>query len=137
LDFGAGFYLTSSESQAVQWARIVAKRRKTGNAIVNKYTLSDEKFKDLKILHFETADFDWLDFVVKNRKGQLYENLYDVVIGPVANDTTLSVIDDYMDGKFTKAYAIERLLPQNLTDQYAFLTDKAISLLSFERSELQ
>ncbi len=137
LDFGAGFYLTSSKSQAVQWARAVTKRRRTGNAIINIYTLHEENLPELNILKFERADGDWLDFVVNNRKNKLFENQYDLVIGPVANDSTLPVIDDYMDGKFTKEYAIERLLPQNLTDQYAFLTDKALSLLFFERSELQ
>ena len=27
LDFGAGFYLTSSEAQAIRWAKIVVRRR--------------------------------------------------------------------------------------------------------------
>ena len=58
------------------------------------------------------------------------------MIGPVANDMTLPVIDDYADGRYTKAEAIERLLPQKMTDQYAFLTPKALSLLSFKESEV-
>ena len=55
-----------------------------------------------------------------------------VIIG---EDYTQQVIDDYMDGKYTKEEAVKRLLPQNLTDQYAFLTEKAIERLSFEGSE--
>ncbi len=27
---------------------------------------------------------------------------FDLVIGPVANDSTLPVIDDYMDGKYAR-----------------------------------
>jgi hypothetical protein len=61
---------------------------------------------------------------------------YDLVIGPVANDSTLPVIDDYMDGRYTKQEAVERLMPQNLTDQYAFLTTDALRTLSFKRSEM-
>ena len=49
--------------------------------------------------------------------------------------STLPVIDDYMDGKYDKEEAVKRLLPQKLTDQYAFLTEKAIRLLTFEGSE--
>lgn len=74
--------------------------------------------------------------IVANRKEKIFDNSYDVVIGPVANDSTLPVIDDYMDGVYTKEEAVKRLLPQNLTDQYAFLTTKAIALLKFEGSEV-
>ncbi|WP_435084026.1 DUF3990 domain-containing protein [Ohessyouella blattaphilus] len=63
-------------------------------------------------------------------------NPYDIVIGPVVNDSTLPVIDDYMSGIYTKEEAVKRLLPQNLTDQYAFLTERAIRILIFERSEM-
>lgn len=102
---------------------------------MNIYTIDESKINELNILQFKTADADWLDFVVNNRKEQLLENPYDLVIGPVANDSTLPVIDDYIDDKYTKEEAVRRLLPQNLTDQYAFLTVKALDLLIFERSE--
>lgn len=136
LDFGAGFYLTSSEKQATKWAKVVTRRRRKGEAVLNIYQISDESLADLKILNFETANGEWLDFVVNNRKELLFENAYDLVIGPVANDSTLPVIDNYMDGKYNKEEAVRRLLPQNLTDQYAFLTDKALKLLTFEGSEV-
>lgn len=41
-----------------------------------------------------------------------------------------------MDGVYTKEEAVKRLLPQNLTDQYAFLSNKALGLLKFIRSEV-
>lgn len=138
LDFGAGFYLTSSEQQATKWAKSVCKRRQTGIPTLNVYHLNefDLEFNLLNVLTFERADGDWLDFVVKNRRGENIEKQYDIVIGPVANDTTIRVIDDYMDGVYTKEEAIKRLLPQNLTDQYAFLTKRALDLLAFERSKI-
>jgi len=37
---------------------------------------------------------------------------------------------------YTKEEAVKRLLPQNLTDQYAFLTNNALKLLVFEGSEV-
>ena len=36
-----------------------------------------------------------------------------------------------MDGKYDKEEAVKRLLPQKLTDQYAFLTEKAIRSFLF------
>lgn len=115
---------------------MVSKRRRRGNPQLNIYEFDEEKLEILKILKFKTANADWLDFVVNNRKESLEKNPYDLVIGPVANDATLPVIDDYMDGVYTKEEAVKRLMPQNLTDQYAFLSDKALRLLTFERSEL-
>lgn len=82
------------------------------------------------------ADGAWLDFVVMNRKSEYSGKKYDIVIGPVANDTTLRVIDDYMSDVYTKEEAIKRLLPQKLTDQYAFLNAEAVSMLAFQGSEL-
>lgn len=136
MDFGAGFYLTSSKQQAVRWAKTVTKRRNSGIATLNIYDIDEINWNDIKVLKFENANAEWLDYVVANRKELIFSNSYDVVIGPVANDSTLPVIDDYMDGVYTKEEAVKRLLPQNLTDQYAFLTMKAIELLKFEGSEL-
>lgn len=133
LDFGCGFYLTSSLEQAARWAKLVCKRRGQGQAILNFYRFTE--CHSLNVLHFPTANADWLDFVVANRKG-LSVTQYDLVTGPVANDATLPVIDDYMDGRYTKEEAVSRLLPQNLTDQYAFLSEKALALLHFEGSNV-
>ena len=135
-DFGAGFYLTSSEAQAIRLAKIVEKRRGTGKPILNIYEFDEAKIMTLKVQKFEIADAEWLDFVVNNRKELIIENPYDLVIGPVANDSTLPVIDDYMDGIYTKEEAVKRLRPQNLTDQHAYLTNESLKLLIFERGEL-
>ena len=136
LDFGAGFYLSSSNTQAIKWARTVTKRRRVGDPILNIYEFDESKLKNLRVLRFDTANFEWLDFVVGNRKEIFLLDPYDLVIGPVANDSTLPVIDNYMDGVYTKEEAVKRLLPQNLTDQYAFLSKEGLELLIFERSEL-
>ena len=130
LDFGAGFYLTSSSKQAEKWAKSVTLRRGIGKPILNIFEFN-ENVNDLKVLKFEKANGDWLDYVVKNRKKMpLIEN-YDLIIGPVANDSTLPVINDYMDGKYTKEEAINHLLPQNMKDQFAFATEKALKYLKF------
>lgn len=132
LDFGSGFYLTSNEEQARRWSKVVARRRRTTKSFLNIYELDDSYNDVLRTLLFSVADGEWLDFVVANRKEQIMFVPYDLVIDPVANDSTLPVIDDYMDGKYTKEEAVRRLMPQNLTDQYAFLTEQALELLRFE-----
>jgi hypothetical protein len=136
LDFGAGFYLTSSKEQALRWAKTVTKRRKTGSPTLNIYEFDEKEYMDLSVLRFDAPNGEWLDFVVANRKDLAQGHSYDLVIGPVANDSTLPVIDDYMDGRYTKQQAVERLMPQNLTDQYAFLTKKSLMELNFKRSEI-
>ena len=136
LDFGAGFYTTSSREQAIKWAGAVVKRRRSGIQCVGTYFLDETALNGLRVLKFDSPSGDWLDFVVANRKELPIPNSYDLVIGPVANDSTLPVIDDYMDGRYTKEEAVARLLPQKLTDQYAFLTDKALSFLTFRESEV-
>lgn len=136
LDFGVGFYLTSNKDQATRWAQAVARRRQSGMATVNFFELDELEFQELSILKFNGPDSNWLDFVVMNRKGTGAVTVFDVVVGPVANDSTMLVIDDYMDGRYTKEEAISRLLPQKLTDQYAFVTERSICALLFKGSEV-
>lgn len=136
LDFGVGFYLTSNREQAERWARAVARRRQSGDAILNCFEVDEGNFGLLKVLEFSGPNSDWLDFVVSNRKGVSERLAFDLVIGPVANDSTMPVIDDYMDGRYTKEEAIVRLLPQKLTDQYAFVSEKSLSILVFKGSEV-
>ncbi len=111
LDFGAGFYLTSSMEQAARWAKTVTRRRGNGVPVVSVFELSEQHLACLSVLRFETVNGEWLDYVVQNRRGRAIVNDYDIVIGPVANDSTLPVIDDYMAGVYTKEEAVRRLLP--------------------------
>lgn len=135
LDFGGGFYLTSSYVQAERWAKVIFKRRQEGQPIVNIYTFDDERAIALNVLQFKDANADWLEFVVNNRKAlKVFD--YDIVVGPVANDATLPVIDDYMDGRYTQEEAVRRLLPQNLTDQYAFCSEISLGYLTYQGSKI-
>ena len=70
LDFGAGFYTTSSREQAEKWAGVVTKRRQTGVPTISSYSFDENVSAGLKILKFDAPDGDWLDFVVANRKEQ-------------------------------------------------------------------
>ncbi|MDE6568028.1 MAG: DUF3990 domain-containing protein [Lachnospiraceae bacterium] len=132
LDFGAGFYTTSSREQAKKWAKIQAYRRRKGKPIVTAYQFDEEILNELSILHFDSADISWLDYVTMNRKGIYSGPKYDIVIGPVANDNTIPVISDYMAGVINKETALVLLKPQKLVDQYAFLTWRGLSALVYQ-----
>lgn len=132
LDFGKGFYLTSSFEQAKRWAELTVKRRETGKATVSVFDFDDISVSDLKILHFTQAQKEWLEYVTMNRKNQTISNDdYDIVIGPVANDRTMPVISLYFAEIYDIEETIKRLMPQKLCDQYTFRTEKAIKKLKF------
>ena len=133
LDFGAGFYTTSSEDQAIRWAKLQALRRGKGVPTVSVYEFDDTKTAALSVLRFPSADGDWLRYVTDNRKSVYSGEKYDVVIGPVANDNTMPVISDYMAGIINEETALILLKPQKLADQYAFLTWKGLSMLRYVR----
>lgn len=137
LDFGRGFYATSGLNQAQRWARSVTRRQGAGAPVVNRYDFDDVGAHDLKVLAFDRPDGDWLDFVVGNRKDVVGNHGYDLVIGPVANDATMPVINDYMAGAYPREIAIQLLLPQRLTDQYAFCSNKALAFLTFKEAMRQ
>lgn len=56
LDFGTGFYLTSSLEQAERWAELTTERRKTGTPTISVYEFDETKLDELKILKFEKAN---------------------------------------------------------------------------------
>ena len=132
LDFGTGFYLTSSLEQAERWAKLTAERRGIGVPTISVYEFDEAKLTELKILKFEKANKKWLDFVVANRDNTIDDQKWDMVIGPVANDRTMPVIRLFIAKVYTATEALRRLLPQKLHDQYTFKTQTALQFLKFQ-----
>ncbi|MDR0220707.1 MAG: DUF3990 domain-containing protein, partial [Lachnospiraceae bacterium] len=99
LDFGAGFYLTTNETQAARFSEIIVNRRKSGIATVSTYEFDMETAeKTLAVRRFENADAPWLGFVTANRLKTYQGSAYDVVVGPVANDTVMPTIQAFLGG---------------------------------------
>ena len=46
LDFGAGFYVTSSFDQARKWANLTERRRGTGKPVISVYEITKGKMKN-------------------------------------------------------------------------------------------
>lgn len=129
LDFGAGFYTTSDLGQARRWAELQTRRRGSGSVTVSVFEYDGSASQRLSVRNFSGASAEWLDFVSENRKATYRGKKYDIAIGPVANDNTMPVINDYMSGAIDRETAIVLLRPQKLTDQYAFLTAAGLGFL--------
>lgn len=85
LDYGSGFYTTTSERQATLWMKRKL-GQKSGTGYVNVYELDETYRTQLDVLHFTSPTEQWLDFVMANRMDKDFEHHHDIVIGPVAND---------------------------------------------------
>ena len=131
LDFGKGFYLTTDFEQAKKWSKLTVKRRGEGKAFVSIYEISENDLKKLSILKFDSANKDWLQFVSNNRVKKETESKWDIIIGPVANDNTMPVIELYIGGQYDENEAIKRLLTQKLKDQIVFKNEKSLKYLEF------
>lgn len=136
LDFGTGFYLTSDYEQAKKWSVRTTNRRENGAPTVTVFSVDENKFKRLNVLHFKSADKNWLRYISANRTDKTIKDSYDIVIGPVANDQAIRTVNNYLKGYFNEDIAIELLLPQNLKDQIVFKTEKALSALEYREVKL-
>jgi hypothetical protein len=137
LDFGTAFYTTTNEKQAMQFAQKVYKRTERQGIIsegcfVSLYTIDYElMINELDILTFEKPDEAWFDFVMANRRNAYAGKKYDVIFGPVANDTVYRALIGYETGLYTKVQTIEQLAVRKLFNQMAFASSKVISFLHY------
>lgn len=136
LDFGGGFYLTSDKEQAQKWARRVMFRNNSSVCYVTTFDFDLEHVdKELKLLRFDGATRDWLEFVCANRSGKVLGRDYDIVIGPVADDRVYSVVVRFENGEYELDEALKRLKVETLSDQVLFHTEKALKHLRFVKWE--
>ena len=124
-DFGYGFYCTRLEKQAKKWAML-----KRNNHIVNIYEFQENP--KLKTCIFPQMSESWLDFVVHCRQG--IEHNYDIVEGPMADDTIWDYIEDFVRGKISREAFWTLVKFKYPTHQIVFCTQDALSALKFIRS---
>ena len=110
------------------------KRSSSSRAVVSEYETPDDILNGrYATLNFTGPTKDWLDFVVKNRRG-LGDEKYDLTMGPVANDQLYATIRLYEQGVVTAEAAIEMLKSHVLFDQLAFHNQDAANELVFVRA---
>lgn len=136
LDFGCGFYTTTSYEQALRWARIKMKRLNTSVGYVSAYEFDFEKAKEeLNIKRFESADMKWLMFVTSNRNGERTSAQAEMHIGPVADDNVYQSIRLFETGILDAEDTVKRLKTELLHDQWTFHSEKALSFCKHIRSD--
>ena len=121
-DFYYGFYCTLMPEQAIRWAT-----RFTGTGIINEYRYTPDE--SLKKLTFPDMSEEWLDFIVSCRLGHSHD--YDIVEGPMANDTIYNFVQNFVDGKITRAAFWELAKFKKPTHQISFHTARALETLEF------
>jgi hypothetical protein len=139
LDFGSGFYLSDEKKQAENRAKSTVLLFEDGAPTVNVFEWKKDMDTGLTILHFPTANIEWIDFVLANRQGDMFVKQYDIVIGPTADDQIILVVEQYLAGVFDhlenpKATVIQLFQPQKLATQYLFATEKSLQYIHFTDS---
>lgn len=126
-DFSWGFYCTNNYEQAVRWAN-----RGKGAPIINYYEY--EPNTSLSVLKFEEMTDDWLDFIAVCRSGKTHS--YDVVEGPMADDTIWNFVNDFLAGNITRKQFWVLAEFKYPTHQISFHTLSGLDCLEFKRSEI-
>lgn len=121
-DFYFGFYCTIMREQAQRWAT-----RFDSDGYVNVYEYKPNP--DLKILKFERMTEEWLDFIVACRSGRAHD--YDIVEGPMADDTIYNYVQGFIDGKYSRTVFWELAKFKYPTHQISFHTARALATLTF------
>ena len=124
-DFGYGFYCTNLEIQAKRWALV-----KQPGHVVNVYDYLENKSLNIRV--FDEMTDEWLDFVVACRQGIKHD--YDMVEGPMADDTIWNYVDDFTRGEISRTAFWELVKFKYPTHQIVFCSEKALKQLHFKRS---
>ena len=126
-DFSWGFYCTNNWKQAMRWAN-----RGVGEPVINIYDY--EPNGELRILRFDEMTDEWLDFIARCRNGETHT--YDIVEGPMADDTIWNYVNDFITGKITRKQLWALAEFKYPTHQMSFHTLSALDCLTYNRSEI-
>jgi hypothetical protein len=126
-DFSWGFYCTNDPDQAARWAA-----RGNGRGVVNRYRFTEDS--SLSVLRFAEMTDQWLDFIAQCRSGAVHH--YDIVEGPMADDTIWNYVNDYLAGNISREAFWVLAKFKHPTHQISFHTLAALSCLTYEGSDI-
>ena len=136
LDYGHGVYTTTSYEQAKKLVERRMKDNKASVGYVNVYELDDEFIKRMRLLIFDKPTEEWVNFVMKNRTEQGFTHNYDVVYGPVADDSVYTQFTLYEGGIISMPTLIQELKTYKLVDLYLFHTEESLRAIRFVESKI-
>lgn len=131
LDYGMGFYTTTSFEQAEAWVKRRIKEKNTDKGYINEYEFDKGVLDKFNSLIFENPTDEWVDFVMANRTNKDFIHSYDIVYGPVANDRVYAAFALYEGGLLDKQTLIAELKVYKLVDQFLFHTKEALRAIVF------
>lgn len=133
-DFGKGFYMAVSKKQAIgimhkkyreAVRRSQGKQENTFSEKLYEITLKEQALLKMNVKVFESADLEWLDFILLCREQGGTPHDYDLVMGPTADDDTILCLKAYWDGLYGKVGSVrakqillDNLETENLGIQY-------------------
>lgn len=116
-DFGQGFYLTPDQDFTWRWA--------ASGAVVNEYEMD---LSGLRVHQFTRTE-EWFQYIFHNRHGKDSLPDFDVLIGPIANDTIFDTMGIITSGFLQPQEALQLLLVGPEYTQIALKTEKAAAQL--------
>lgn len=133
-DFGQGFYLNANPDQAMEMAIRTTRFLNEGEPTLSCFEFDEDEAVNngLNIKIFPDYTEEWAEFVVMNRKNNsdAPAHTYDIVIGPIADDTVGVQIRRYIMGYLSASSLVEELrFKGDHAIQYFFGTPKAVELL--------
>ncbi len=131
LDYGKGFYTTTSEQQSREWVERRMREHEAQCGYVNIYEFDESQLHELNCLLFAEPDERWAEFVMANRTQKGFTHNYDIVYGPVANDRVYLQFGLYESGAIGVETLIRELKTYTLIDQYLFHTERSLATLHF------
>lgn len=76
---------------------------------------------------------EWLDFIALCRSGKPHS--YDIVEGPMADDTIYNYVQGFLDGKYSREMFWSLARFKKPTHQISFHTKAALDMIHFLRGE--
>ena len=135
LDYGCGFYTTTSYEQAEKWVKNRMRDTHSKKGYVNTYEFDEEGSRVLQRLIFNSPSDEWIDFVMANRIKEGFTHDNDIVYGPVANDRVYTSFILYEGDIIGKDELKKRLKTYKLVDQYLFHTKESLRFLTYMESK--
>lgn len=86
----------------------------------------------LNILKFSEMSEEWLDFIIACRNGTSHN--YDIIEGPMADDTIYNYIQEFLDGKISREAFWALVKFKYPTHQICFNTENALNTLTFKEA---
>ena len=116
-DFGQGFYLSPDRDFAKKWAKYSPGME----TYINEYELDMEGLKVKEL----NRDKEWFDYIFSNRRFMDTAPEYDVVVGPIANDTIFDTLGILTAGVFDDDEALTMYMAGPEYYQVVIKTDRA------------